>query len=173
MFSNEQDILKDPKFVEVKEVYGYHYFTDNSPRRENVETENIKATFDLTKHYKKPIGHIRAMHCPIKKSSALEKISGKEFQGVSTHLIVYEGMPLMLLANIAPQFGLFNGAITHFKGFLYLPDNLIVKLRACELRDLGIHKRIDQKTKEIRRAKLQSRLPLNDDLMSLEFEESR
>ena len=90
--------------------------------------------------------------------------------------ILCEFGPNMLLANIAPHFGLFNGAITYFKGFLYLPDNLIVKLRACELRDLGIQNRIVQKSIELRGANFQSRfhilpkgsivIAMNDTLVS-------
>ena len=40
-----------------------------------------------------------------------------------SHFVACEGMPIMILSNLAPQFGLFNGATCTFEGLLYLPDD--------------------------------------------------
>ena len=95
--------------------------------------------FDLAKRMgNKAVVHLRFQHMPAAKTLALEKVSGKEFEGLLKDFVAYEGMPLMLLSNFAPQFGIFSGAITTFKGLLYLPNNVNVKFKSQDLKKLKI-----------------------------------
>ena len=108
VFCNSSEFLRDPKFASAKLVHGYHYHSDNDPSRKNVESDNIRQTFELAQRANKPIFHIRSLHSPVSKSSGLEKVSAKEIQGVSKDFLAFEGMPCKILSNMATQFGLYN-----------------------------------------------------------------
>ena len=96
----------------------------------------MRATFEFAKRYgNERITHLRSVHSPATKASALERLSAKVFQGMSKDFIAYEGMPVMLLTNIAPQFGLFNGSICKFKGLLYLPDLFSIKFKKHQIQN--------------------------------------
>ena len=43
-------------------------------------------------------------------------------------MVACKDVPLMLLRNIAPQFGLFNGATVYFHGLLYLPNDVDLQI---------------------------------------------
>ena len=95
--------------------------------------------FGLAQHLgDKAIVHLKSSHMPATRSSALELVSGKQFEGLLKDFVAYGGMPPMLLTNFAPQFGLFNGAICSFKGLLYLPNYVYVKLNPQDLKKLKI-----------------------------------
>ena len=95
-------------------------------------TDNLRQTFSVANRLGKPIVHIKASHSPASKAPALKTVSGKEFGGMLTDIVAYEGMPMMLLTNWAPHFGLFNGAIGKFKGLLYLTEYIDVKLKPAD-----------------------------------------
>ena len=138
VFCNSSEFLRDPKFANAKLVHTYHYHCDNDPSRKNVESDNIRQTFELAKRAGKPIFHIRSLHSPVSKSSGLEKA----FQGVFKDFLAFEGMPCMILSNMATQFGLYNGAICSFKGLLYLPDTVFIKLKVSEVLKLALRDKI-------------------------------
>ena len=120
-------------------VHGHHYHSDNNPARKCVESDNLRTMFDLAKRLgNKPIVHFKAAHMPQSKAPALEMVSPKEFQGMLIDFVAYEGMPVMLLQNIAPQYALYNGSIVKYKGVLYLTDEIEVKLKSSELSKLKI-----------------------------------
>ena len=48
----------------------------------------------------------------------------------------------MLLRNIAPQFGLFNGATTYFHGLLYIPDDIAVQFSCETFKKIKLNKNI-------------------------------
>ena len=90
------------------------------------------------------------MHIPEDNSANLSKLSGKQFEGLHKDLLACIDVPLLLLTNIAPQLGLFNGAICHFKGLLYLPDHPDITLKTCDLKkitfnNLALQKPLDLK----------------------------
>ena len=68
------------------------------------------------------------MHIPSQNRHNLSKASGKEFEGLLKGFLACKDIPIMLEDNIAPQFGLFNGATCYFHGLLYLPDDLDVSI---------------------------------------------
>ena len=158
MFCNSSEFLRDPKFASAKLVHGYHYHSDNDPSRKNVESDNIRQTFELAKRAGKPIFHIRSLHSPVSKSSALEKVSAKEFQGISKDFLAFEGMPCMILSNMTTQFGLYNGAICSFKGLLYLPDTVFIKLKVSEVLKLVLRDKIVTHPVDLRGGNSMSRL---------------
>ena len=80
----------------------------------------------------KPIIHIRASHMPSHKAHGLKSVSPKEFQGMLTDFIAYDSMPTMLLQNINPRLGLFNGAIGKFRGVLYLTESVQIKFKPSD-----------------------------------------
>ena len=130
-----QDVLRDKEFIDAKMIHGYHYYPESDPARKSVESDNIRTMFGLAQHLgDKAIVHLKSSHMPATRSSALELVSGKQFEGLLKDFVAYEGMPLMLLTNFAPQFGLFNGAICSFKGLLYLPNDVYVKLNPQDLK---------------------------------------
>ena len=63
--------------------------------------------------------------------------------------MAYEGMPVMLLSNLATNFGLYNGAITKFHGLLYLPDDFTVKLKESDFNKLCLKNLVVQKPLDI------------------------
>ena len=56
----------------------------------------------------------------------------------------------MLLSNFAPQFGIFNGAICSFKGLLYLPNDVNVKLKTQDLKKLKVKSLVLQQPFDLR-----------------------
>ena len=50
VFATEADVMRDPKWLSLLCIHGYHYYTANDPSRQSVESENIKASFDLATH---------------------------------------------------------------------------------------------------------------------------
>ncbi len=135
MFATKEEVSKDEQFCKARIVQGYHFYADHDPTRKNVESDNIRKIFDLAKNMNdKPIVHLQSLHMPMDSSASLAMISGKEFEGLLKDFLAFDGMPLMLLTNTAPQFGLFNGATCLFRGLLYLPDHPIVTLTSSELK---------------------------------------
>ena len=67
-------------------------------------------------------------------------------------------MPIMILTNIAPQFGLFNGSICSFKGLLYLADFFSIKLKKLEVRKLEHRNGIASSPLDLRGGSFSSRL---------------
>ena len=64
----------------------------------------------------------------------------------------------MILTNIAPQFGLFNGSICSFKGLLYLADFFSIKLKKLEVRKLEHRNGIASSPLDLRGGSFSSRL---------------
>ena len=74
--------------------------------------------FDLASRLgNKPIVHIKANHMPQYKASSLETVSPKDFQGTLKNFVAYDGMPVMLLQNLAPQFELLMGLLGSLRVF--------------------------------------------------------
>ncbi|XP_043205862.1 uncharacterized protein LOC122372571 [Amphibalanus amphitrite] len=71
---------------------------------------------------------VNSQHIPARKAQKLQKLSAKEFRAVPSVLFACRGLPLMLLENVAPSFGLFNGSQVEFVGPLYLEDDLLVTI---------------------------------------------
>ena len=59
---------------------------------------------------------------PRNRTSALETVTPKEFQGMLKDFVAYEGMPVMLLQNHVPKFGICDSCICLFKGSLYFTE---------------------------------------------------
>ena len=114
-------------------IHGYHHFSENDPNRKSVVSDNLRSTFDLANRRGKPIVHIKTSHLPHSKASDLKTVSPKEFQGLLTDLVAFEGMPIMLLNNWSPQHGLFNGSIGKFKGLLYLTETIEIQSKPVNL----------------------------------------
>ena len=123
MFATNEGFKNDEEFKDARVVEGYHYFAKDEPSRKNVESENIKRTFDFADKHNQSVVHLASEHLPKSKAPNLQQISGKQFEGVLSNFVACKGMPIMILSNLAPQFGLFNGSTCTFEGLLYLPDN--------------------------------------------------
>ena len=82
--------------------------------------------------------YLKAAHMPIRKASALAQVSSKQFEGLLSHLVACEDMPIMLLSNIAAQFGLFNGATCFFEGLLYLQDDTDLQITRQDFKALQL-----------------------------------
>ena len=81
IFSNSNEILTDPEFAVAKMVHALHFYSPDHPNRRNVESDNMRATFEFAKRYgNKPIVHLRSVHSPVAKASALEKFQQKSFR---------------------------------------------------------------------------------------------
>ena len=134
MFATIVDVEKDPEFGKANLIQGCHYFSPDDPTRRNVESENVKIVFELGKLYEQPIVHLQSIHMPLQNSVRLSEISGKNFEGLHKHFLACKNVPLMLLTNYAPQFGLFNGATCYFKGLAYLDDEPDVTLKISDFK---------------------------------------
>ena len=69
-----------------------------------------------------PICKIESLHFPAEKLNVLKDISPKLFENIPSVLYLAKGVNVMLLRNINPSLGLFNGAIFPVVGPLYLDD---------------------------------------------------
>ena len=76
---------------------------------------------------------------PSPKAQGLKTVSAKAFEGMLTDFLGYDSMPTMLLQNICPSLGLFNGAIGKFRGILYLTEEVQVKLKPNDKNQIQKH----------------------------------
>ena len=129
LFANEEEVNNNEKWLEARMVHGYHHWNENNPNRKNVVSDNLRSTFDMANRLGKLIVHIRSSHIPSSKAHGLKTVSAKEFEGMLTDFVGYDSMPTMLLQNICPSLGLFNGAIGKFRGILYLTEQVEVRLK--------------------------------------------
>ena len=51
VFADSSEILTDPEFVNARLIPTLHFFSPDHPHRRNVESDNIRATFDFAKRY--------------------------------------------------------------------------------------------------------------------------
>ena len=138
--ANQEDVRANPAFCSARILKGFHYYNSDDPTRKTVESENIKKTCEFAVLYNKPLVHLKAMHMPVAKHATLCQISGKQFEGLLPNFLACTGVPLLLLTNIAPQFGLFNGAICTFKGLIYSHDDAEVTLHSSILKRMTFDK---------------------------------
>ena len=133
---NDQDLLQlkeisatkdemenDLEFKQAFIVEDRHFFNPDTPYQKTVESENIRRTFDFAEKYNKPIVHLQSIHTPIEHESVLAAAPGREFASLLKHLVACQDLPMLLLTNIAPHFGLYNGATLYFHGLWYCPDD--------------------------------------------------
>ena len=159
VFATQDDIARDDKWLQSRMVHGHHYHSANNPARISVESDNLRTMFNLASRLgNKPIVHFKASHMPQNKSPALEMVSPKEFQGMLKDFVAYEGMPLMLLQNIAPQYALYNGSIVEYVGVLFLTDDIEVKLKSSELLKVQIKNLVVMQPLDLRGGTTGSRL---------------
>ena len=135
LYATKQEVAVDYLFCQAKNYVEWHYYTQDDPARKTVEAENIRRIFDYSKMYDKPVVHLESLHMPTESASNLAQLSGKDFEGLLKNFLACCDIPLMLLTNMAPQFGLFNGAITNFVGLLYLKDDADVFINSTKLKD--------------------------------------
>ena len=135
VYASKQQVASDPEFLKANIGMYFHYFTFSDVLRQTVESENLHGIFDHSQRYGKPVVHLQCLHTPVQNAPNLAKVSGKEFEGLLNDFVACENIPLMLLTNIAPKFGLFNGATCYFKGLLYLPDDAEVHLTSEQLKE--------------------------------------
>ena len=73
VFADSNEILNDPEFANARLIHALHFFSPDHPHRQNVESDNIRATFEFAKRYgNKPIVHLRSIHTPVAKASAFQ-----------------------------------------------------------------------------------------------------
>ena len=114
MFATNDEFKNDEEFKDARVVEGYHYFAKDEPSRKNVESENIRRTFLFADTHHESVVHLELRHIPNSRAHNLQQISGKQFEGVLSNFVACKGMPIMILSNLAPQFGLFNGSLLAF-----------------------------------------------------------
>ena len=132
VFATKAEVVSDDKFNKARNVYGHHYFKDNDPMRKTVESQNIRSIINFATKNNESLLHLTSMHIPSQNRHNLSKASGKEFEGLLKDFLACKDIPIMLEENIAPQFGLFNGATYYFHGLLYLPDDLDVNINKAD-----------------------------------------
>ena len=128
--ATKSDLENDPAFKKAWIVENRHFFNPDDPNHKTVESENIRRTFDFAEKNDQPVVHLKAIHTPVERTSILEQAPGREFEGLLKDFVACKDLPILLLTNIAPQFGLYNGATLYFHGLLYLPDDLDLTLTA-------------------------------------------
>ena len=122
----------DEMWAEAVTLHGNHWFSELSEHRATVESDNARALVSFAKDHDTPVMAVNAQHIPAKKAAKLQKVSPKEFRSVQSVFVTCSGLPLMLLENLAPAFGLFNGAHVEFVGPLHLNDDWQVTFTRME-----------------------------------------
>ena len=135
-----RDMSDDPAWKMAVKLHGYHWFSEWASFRETVESDNAKALVNFAEDRGAHVMAVNSQHLPVSKARKLQGLSAKEFRGVSSVLFACSGLPLMLLENVAPSVGLFNGAQVEFVGPLYLDDELQVTISR---RDYDAKVRVD------------------------------
>ena len=65
---------------------------------------------------------------PIEKAAILQRTPGSQFESHIKDFIACKDLPMLLLTNFAPHFGLYNGSTLYFHGLLYIPDDADITL---------------------------------------------
>ena len=86
---------------------------------------------------------------PFDRTSALEQLPGRQFDGLLKDFIACKDLPVMLLTNIAPKFGLYNGARCYFHGLLYLPDDVQITMTKQDFMNLKIKNLLTQQPHDV------------------------
>ena len=123
-----QDTEADPAWKSAVTLHGHHWYSELSARRATVESDNARALVSFASEHNEPVMAVNAQHLPAKKARKLQRLSAKMFRGVSAAFFACNRLPLMLLENVAPSVGLFNGALVEFVGPLFLGDDLHVRI---------------------------------------------
>ena len=125
-------LADDPMWSTAVTLHGNHWFSELSAHRATVESDNARALVSFANERGTPLMAVNAQHIPAKKEPRLMKVSPKEFRSVQPVFFACSGLPLMLLENVAPTVGLFNGAHVEFVGPLYLNEDWQVTLTRAE-----------------------------------------
>ena len=51
VFANSSEVLEDAEFAVAKMVHSLHFYSPDHPNTKNVESENVRATFEFAKRY--------------------------------------------------------------------------------------------------------------------------
>ena len=128
IFANKSDVENDEKFKKARIVEDRHFFNPDEPNQKTVESENIRRIFQFAQENNQPVVHLKALHMPIQHASILQRAPGRQFESLLKDFVACKDLPVLLLQNFAPQFGLYNGATCYFHGLLYLPDDADITL---------------------------------------------
>ena len=91
IFASKDEVTADEKFRKARIIHGYHYYTSDEPSRKNVESQNIRRTFELAQNNKEAVVALKAAHTPSKNASNLAQVSGKQFEGLLSHFVECKG----------------------------------------------------------------------------------
>ena len=130
--ATQDDMASDAMWFNAVTLHGHHWFNELASYRATVESDNARALVSFAKEKGTPVMAINSANLPVKKAMNLQRLSAKEFRGVSAVFFASKGLPMMLLENIAPSVGLFNGAQVEFVGPLYLGDDLVLNISQRE-----------------------------------------
>ncbi|KAF0293570.1 hypothetical protein FJT64_008674 [Amphibalanus amphitrite] len=130
-----EHMAADPLWAGAVTLHGNHWFSELAVHRATVESDNARALVRFANERDTPVMAVNAQHLPTKKAARLQKVSPREFRSIPAVFFACSGLPLMLLENVAPSVGLFNGAHVEFVGPLYLEDDWQVTLSSCEYRE--------------------------------------
>ena len=83
IYASKDEMEKDILFKKARIVQSYHYFQEDNPQRKNVESENIRRTFEFAKENDQAVVHLKAMHLPSEKAANLERLSGNNLKVLS------------------------------------------------------------------------------------------
>ena len=119
-----EDMEADVNWAHRVTLHGHHWYNEVAGSRATVESDNARALVSFARERNTPVMAVNAQHLPANMAPKLQKLSAKEFRGVPAVFFACRGLPLMLLENVAPSVGLFNGAHVQFEGPLYLNDDL-------------------------------------------------
>ena len=172
LFASKQEFDADPEFKKARIAQSFHFFNVENPERKTVESENIRRTFEFATNNNKAVVHLKALHIPVQHASNLEHVGAKQFEGLLKDFVACQDIPTMLLTNIAPQFGLFNGATCYFEGLLYLPDDVDINLTKADFQKMKFFGMVLQEPYDLKSRGFASysrfhQLPINSILLNV------
>ena len=172
LFASKAEVDADDEFKQARIAQSLHFFNDENPHQKTVESENIRRTFEFAKNNDKAVVHLKAIHVPFQQACNLENVGGKQFEGLLNNFVACQEIPLMLLTNYAPQFGLYNGATCYFVGLLYDPVDADISLtkedfNKIKLLEMRLQQPFDVKSRGFASYSRFQQLPINSVLVSI------
>ena len=131
--ATETDMANDPEWKNRFILMGYHYYNPQCPERASVDSMNMRLLMNYHDTTREPVCRIEAIHTPGNKNEHLKTVPGKEFEGMPATWHFCKGSRAMLLGNINPALGLYNGVICEFVGPLYANKTIETTLKTENL----------------------------------------
>ena len=175
--ATEEDLANDPKWLNRFILMGYHYYNPACPERASVDSMNMRLLMNYHEATREPVCRIEALHVPGNKDDHLKTVPGKEFESMPANWHFCKGSRAMLLNNINPALGLYNGVICEFVGPLYLNQQIKTTMKSEIINSCSkgstITKQIDGSAGKIipKHSVITSRMEVEGDMEDEEYEQ--